>query len=190
MFLLLHSSPFISSVVHPVFPPVSLFHHFSPVASSTFCLYCKLFSCFREHGRNKIVKAFIDFLLREQLNFLLLLASPRSAGRRLLRDSFGSLQTALRVSQGTAYSYGTPRILARDHAARGNSRQPTMSAAVAELESYLQSMLALEPPGITGSKVHSITRLCTANVQVRHSPPLPRYLIVEMVETVKMAEMR
>ncbi|KAJ5900413.1 uncharacterized protein N7473_004483 [Penicillium subrubescens] len=40
-----------------------------------------------------------------------------------------------------------------------------MSSAVAELDSYLRSMLALKPPGITGSKVHSITRLCTANVQ-------------------------
>ncbi|KAJ5191446.1 uncharacterized protein N7498_010431 [Penicillium cinerascens] len=40
-----------------------------------------------------------------------------------------------------------------------------MSSAVAELENYLQSMLALKPPGVSGSKIHSITTLCTANVQ-------------------------
>jgi protein NRD1 len=48
---------------------------------------------------------------------------------------------------------------------RGDSRLPIMSSAAAELDNYLRSMLALKPPGITGSKVHSITRLCTANVQ-------------------------
>ena len=42
-----------------------------------------------------------------------------------------------------------------------------MSSAVAELENYLQSMLALKPPGVSGSKINSITSLCTANVQVR-----------------------
>ncbi|KAJ5709611.1 RNA binding protein Nrd1 [Penicillium malachiteum] len=40
-----------------------------------------------------------------------------------------------------------------------------MSSAVAELESYLQSMLALKPPGVSGSKIQGITTLCTANVQ-------------------------
>jgi protein NRD1 len=40
-----------------------------------------------------------------------------------------------------------------------------MSSAVAELENYLQSMLALKPPGVSGSKINSITSLCTANVQ-------------------------
>ncbi|KAJ5908008.1 hypothetical protein N7495_000690 [Penicillium taxi] len=40
-----------------------------------------------------------------------------------------------------------------------------MSSAVAELESILQSMLALKPPGVSGSKIQSITTLCTANVQ-------------------------
>lgn len=44
-----------------------------------------------------------------------------------------------------------------------------MSSAVAELENYLQSMLALKPPGVSGSKINSITSLCTANVQVRLS---------------------
>lgn len=42
----------------------------------------------------------------------------------------------------------------------------TMSSAVAELENYLQSMLALKPPGVSGSKIQGITTLCTANVQV------------------------
>jgi protein NRD1 len=41
-----------------------------------------------------------------------------------------------------------------------------MSSAVAELDGYLQSMLALKPPGVSGSKITSITSLCTANVQV------------------------
>ncbi|KAJ9248476.1 hypothetical protein C8Q69DRAFT_116894 [Paecilomyces variotii] len=40
-----------------------------------------------------------------------------------------------------------------------------MSSAVAELDGYLQSMLALKPPGVSGSKINSITSLCTANVQ-------------------------
>ncbi|WEW56350.1 hypothetical protein PRK78_001793 [Emydomyces testavorans] len=40
-----------------------------------------------------------------------------------------------------------------------------MSSAVAELDGYLQSMLALKPPGVSGSKISSITSLCTANVQ-------------------------
>lgn len=42
-----------------------------------------------------------------------------------------------------------------------------MSSAVAELENYLQSMLALKPPGVSGTKIQGITALCTANVQVR-----------------------
>lgn len=43
-----------------------------------------------------------------------------------------------------------------------------MSSAVAELDGYLQSMLALKPPGVSGSKISSITSLCSANVQVRN----------------------
>ncbi|KAJ5145677.1 uncharacterized protein N7515_000241 [Penicillium bovifimosum] len=40
-----------------------------------------------------------------------------------------------------------------------------MSSAVAELENLLQSMLALKPPGVSGSKIGGITNLCSANVQ-------------------------
>ncbi|PGH23147.1 hypothetical protein AJ80_02778 [Polytolypa hystricis UAMH7299] len=40
-----------------------------------------------------------------------------------------------------------------------------MSSAVAELDGYLQSMLALKPPGVSGTKITSITSLCMANVQ-------------------------
>ncbi|KAI2351364.1 hypothetical protein LOY94_003142 [Ophidiomyces ophidiicola] len=40
-----------------------------------------------------------------------------------------------------------------------------MSSAVAELDGFLQSMLGLKPPGVSGSKISSITSLCTANVQ-------------------------
>lgn len=42
-----------------------------------------------------------------------------------------------------------------------------MSSAVAELDGYLQSMQSLKPPGVSGSKIGSITQLCVANVQVR-----------------------
>ncbi|EER40468.1 RNA binding protein Nrd1 [Histoplasma capsulatum H143] len=40
-----------------------------------------------------------------------------------------------------------------------------MSSAVAELDGYLQSMLALKPPGVSASKISIITSLCAANVQ-------------------------
>ncbi|KEF63664.1 uncharacterized protein A1O9_01642 [Exophiala aquamarina CBS 119918] len=40
-----------------------------------------------------------------------------------------------------------------------------MSSAVAELDSILQSMLNLKPPGVSGSKINAITTLCTANIQ-------------------------
>jgi hypothetical protein len=46
-----------------------------------------------------------------------------------------------------------------------------MSSAVGELENYLQSMLALKPPGVSGTKIQGITTLCTANVQVREAFP-------------------
>ena len=41
-----------------------------------------------------------------------------------------------------------------------------MTSAVAELDGYLQAMLGLKPPGVSGSKITAITSLCTANVQV------------------------
>ncbi|KAI9735253.1 MAG: hypothetical protein M1834_001843 [Cirrosporium novae-zelandiae] len=40
-----------------------------------------------------------------------------------------------------------------------------MSSAVAELDTYLQSMLQMKPPGVSGSKISSITSLCNNNVQ-------------------------
>ncbi|KAH9217228.1 hypothetical protein DL95DRAFT_386727 [Leptodontidium sp. 2 PMI_412] len=40
-----------------------------------------------------------------------------------------------------------------------------MSSAVAELEASLQAMLSLKPPGVSGTRITSITTLCTANVQ-------------------------
>lgn len=49
-----------------------------------------------------------------------------------------------------------------------------MSAAVAELDSVLQSMLNLKPPGVSGSKINSLTTLCTANIQVRPQQPTDR----------------
>ena len=41
-----------------------------------------------------------------------------------------------------------------------------MSSAVAELETGLQAMLGLKPPGVSGSRITGITALCVANVQV------------------------
>ncbi|KAL8791383.1 MAG: hypothetical protein Q9195_005921 [Heterodermia aff. obscurata] len=40
-----------------------------------------------------------------------------------------------------------------------------MSSCVAELDANLQSMLTLKAPGVTGSKIASITSLCVANIQ-------------------------
>lgn len=40
-------------------------------------------------------------------------------------------------------------------------------SCVAELDTILQSMLSLKPPGVTGGKIQSITTLCNANIQVR-----------------------
>lgn len=46
-----------------------------------------------------------------------------------------------------------------------------MSSPVAELDAGLQAMLSLKPPGVTGSRIQSITTLCTENVQVSVYPP-------------------
>ncbi len=43
-----------------------------------------------------------------------------------------------------------------------------MSSAVADLEAGLQAMLNLKPPGVSGSRITSITQLCTDNVQVSY----------------------
>ncbi|KAL2753770.1 hypothetical protein ACRALDRAFT_1082769 [Sodiomyces alcalophilus JCM 7366] len=40
-----------------------------------------------------------------------------------------------------------------------------MAAAVAELEAGLHAMSALKPPGVSGSRIASLTALCVANVQ-------------------------
>lgn len=40
-------------------------------------------------------------------------------------------------------------------------------AAVAELEKGLADMQNLKPPGVSGSKITSLTQLCLNNVQVR-----------------------
>ncbi|ROT40217.1 hypothetical protein SODALDRAFT_91138 [Sodiomyces alkalinus F11] len=40
-----------------------------------------------------------------------------------------------------------------------------MAAAVAELEAGLNAMSALKPPGVSGSRIASLTALCVANVQ-------------------------
>lgn len=48
-------------------------------------------------------------------------------------------------------------------------------SCVAELDTILQSMLALKPPGVTGGKIQSITTLCNANIQVRLFISNPSY---------------
>jgi protein NRD1 len=61
-----------------------------------------------------------------------------------------------------------------------------MSSAVADLEASLQAMLQLKPPGVSGSRIQSITTLCTANVQVSHAHAhgLPRpHLILTFVSS-------
>ncbi|KAL8776167.1 MAG: hypothetical protein Q9194_003320 [Teloschistes cf. exilis] len=40
-----------------------------------------------------------------------------------------------------------------------------MSSCVAELDAILQSMLVMKAPGVSGSKISSITQLCGANIQ-------------------------
>ncbi|KAK7740220.1 hypothetical protein SLS63_001420 [Diaporthe eres] len=40
-----------------------------------------------------------------------------------------------------------------------------MTSAVADLETSLQAMLGLKPPGVSGSKISHLTSLCIANVQ-------------------------
>ncbi|OAA67864.1 RNA-binding protein [Niveomyces insectorum RCEF 264] len=40
-----------------------------------------------------------------------------------------------------------------------------MSSAVAELEAGLQAMLNLKPPGVSGSRITSLTALCVGNIQ-------------------------
>ncbi|KAL7623964.1 hypothetical protein AAE478_005521 [Parahypoxylon ruwenzoriense] len=40
-----------------------------------------------------------------------------------------------------------------------------MSSPVAELEAGLNAMLSLKPPGVTGSRIQSLTSLCVENVQ-------------------------
>lgn len=51
-----------------------------------------------------------------------------------------------------------------------------MSSAVADLETSLQAMLALKPPGVSGSRISTVTSLCMANVQVRTARKGPHYL--------------
>jgi protein NRD1 len=39
-------------------------------------------------------------------------------------------------------------------------------SAMEELETQLQSLQALKPPGVTKTKIESITTLCIQNIQV------------------------
>jgi protein NRD1 len=44
-----------------------------------------------------------------------------------------------------------------------------MATAVTDLEAGLQAMLNLKPPGVSGSRITSLTALCVANIQVGSS---------------------
>jgi len=48
-----------------------------------------------------------------------------------------------------------------------------MSSPVSELETALQGMLGLRPPGVSGSRITAITALCLNNVQVWPETPSP-----------------
>lgn len=61
-----------------------------------------------------------------------------------------------------------------------------MSSAVMELDTYLQSMLNLKPPGVSGSKISSITSLCTANVQVSHPIGNTQFVLIRIGSTVRI----
>lgn len=41
-----------------------------------------------------------------------------------------------------------------------------MASAVTDLEAGLQAMLNLKPPGVSGSRITSLTQLCLANIEV------------------------
>jgi len=58
-----------------------------------------------------------------------------------------------------------------------------MSSAVAELEAGLQAMLAAKPPGVSGTRINSLTALCMANIKVGlihqlRLPPPPLLLLL------------
>lgn len=42
----------------------------------------------------------------------------------------------------------------------------TMASVVADVEAGLQAMLNLKPPGVSGSRITSLTTLCVNNIQV------------------------
>jgi glutamate-1-semialdehyde aminotransferase len=61
-----------------------------------------------------------------------------------------------------------------------------MASAVADLEAGLQAMLNLKPPGVSGSRITSLTALCVANIQVRflhHYQPRERAQMIRIVTT-------
>ena len=65
-----------------------------------------------------------------------------------------------------------------------------MSSAVAELDAYLQSMLNLKPPGVSGSKITSITSgEAIANVELdANGVRLVASITVEAVRDLGLAE--
>ena len=59
-----------------------------------------------------------------------------------------------------------------------------MSSCVAELDANLQLMLAMKAPGVTGSKISSITSLCVTNIQVRSARGATNSVLVKLIFAV------
>jgi protein NRD1 len=48
-----------------------------------------------------------------------------------------------------------------------------MASAVTDLEAGLHAMLNLKPPGVSGSRIASLTQLCLANIEVSRTEDKP-----------------
>lgn len=55
-----------------------------------------------------------------------------------------------------------------------------MATPVAELEAGLNQMQSLKPPGVSGTRIASLTALCVDNVQVRNNPIMITILRVHL----------
>lgn len=64
-------------------------------------------------------------------------------------------------------------------------RAKIMASAVTDLEAGLQAMLNLKPPGVSGSRITSLTSLCVANIQV-----LPFHHLMLVVRHIRFPLMR
>ncbi|RDA92396.1 hypothetical protein CP533_4736 [Ophiocordyceps camponoti-saundersi (nom. inval.)] len=56
-----------------------------------------------------------------------------------------------------------------------------MASAVADLEAGLQAMLNLKPPGVSGSRITSLTTLCVSNIQVGESVVVVIVIVIVVI---------